>query len=199
MIKSNKPKFAEVNGKKYTINTDFRVAVECDSISKKKDIGEYEKSLAIIYKLFGDEGIDNEKDYEKLLKIAVKFLNCGKDIKEISSKNNKQKVNMDYLQDRDYINASFMSDYGIDLEEKEMHWWTYFNLLNGLTENCVLNRVRGIRDFDIDDIKDSKEKAKMIEQQSSVALIKDIEPKEKLNDKEKESVNKFYKLTGIKK
>ena len=87
---------------------------------------------------------------------------------------------MDYLQDRDYINASFMSDYGIDLEEKEMHWWTYFNLLNGLTENCVLNRVRGIRDFDIDDIKDSKEKAKMIEQQSSVALIKDIEPKEKI-------------------
>lgn len=190
-MNNNKPEFAEIKGKKYKINTDFRIAIECDNIAKDETTGEYEKVLAIIYKLFGNEGLDDPQNYDKLLELGMKFLSCGQEFEE----KNNQKVNMDYEQDLGLIEASFRSDYGIDLDKEEMHWWTYFNLMNGLTENCVLNRVRGVRDFDINDIKDPKEKAKMIDLKKSVELKKEI----KINEKEQESVRKFYELTGIKK
>ena len=53
-----------------------------------------------------------------------------------------------------------------------MHWWEFYNLLCGLSEKCVLNRVRFVRNFDISQIKDSKERQKWIEQKEQVALKK---------------------------
>jgi len=50
----NNPKYVKVDGELYEINTDFRVALECENISRDKKIGDYERGLAIIYKLFGD-------------------------------------------------------------------------------------------------------------------------------------------------
>ena len=58
------PEYAEVNGKRYKINTDFRVAIECNRIAQDNTIGDYERALAIIYTLFGEDGINAYKDYE---------------------------------------------------------------------------------------------------------------------------------------
>ena len=56
---NNYPEYAEINDKKYKINTDFRVAIECQNIATDESISDYERALAIIYKLFGDVGIDD--------------------------------------------------------------------------------------------------------------------------------------------
>jgi hypothetical protein len=47
------PKYVKVDNELYEINTDFRVAIECNRIAEDEEIGEYERALAIIYKLFG--------------------------------------------------------------------------------------------------------------------------------------------------
>ena len=60
----------------------------------------------------------------------------------------------------------------------------------------MINRVRYVRDFDISDIKDYKERKKWIEQKKAVSLKNE---KHILTKKEKESVKKFYELVGIKK
>lgn len=187
-----KPKYVKIKEKKYKINTDFRNALECQKIAMNNNIGDYERALAIIYKLFGNKGLENKEDWEELLKKGTKFLSLGKEYQ----KNNNDDPNFDFEQDMDYIEASFISDYGIDLEKENMHWWKFYNLLNGLTENCVLNRVRYVRDFDISDIKDYKERKKWIEQKKAVSLKNE---KHILTKKEKESVKKFYELVGIKK
>ena len=101
---------------------------------------------------------------------------------------------MDFIQDEKYIKASFMSDYNIDLSKISLHWWDFFNLLNGLTEKCILNRVRFIRNYDISQIKDSKEKRKWQEKKELVALDK---PKKELSKEEKENVEMFLKLAGL--
>ena len=64
------PEYVKVGDKKYKINTDFRIAIECDEIAKDNSIGNYERALAIIYKLFGEEGLNSLDDHEKLLKLA---------------------------------------------------------------------------------------------------------------------------------
>ena len=184
------PKFIEVNGNQYIINTDFRIALDCDRIAKDNTINDYERSLAIIYKLFGDKGLNNPNDYEGLLDGAVKYLKCG--FEEVSDNSNDE--NMDFEEDMWRIMASFQSDYNIDLENEKMHFWKFMRLMNGLTEDCVLNRTRYVRDFDLKDVKDPKEKEKWLKQKELVALKKD---KKKVSKKAKESQNKFFKLAGI--
>ena len=72
------PEYVKVGDKKYKINTDFRIAIECQDIATNKNIGDYERALAIIYKLFGDDGINIPEHYEKLLEMAIKYLSCCK-------------------------------------------------------------------------------------------------------------------------
>lgn len=166
------PEYAEVNGKKYKINTDFRYAIECNRIATDNTIGDYERALATVYTLFGEEGINNREDTEKLLELAKKYLLCGAEHIE-----SDEEPDMDYIQDMDYIEASFMSDYHIDLSETKMHWWKFSNLMNGLSNSelgdcCVLNRIRNLRNYDTKDIKDSKERQKIEEAKQRVALHK---------------------------
>ena len=107
---------------------------------------------------------------------------------------------MDYIQDMDYIKASFMSDYRIDLDNTQMHWWTFYNLINGLSNSelgncCILNRIRNLRNYDTSTIKDPKEKRKIEEAKKQVALHK----KEKELTKEQlESIRRFNELIGLK-
>ena len=115
----NNPEYVKIGDKKYKINTDFRVAIECNNIAQDDSIGNVERAAAIIYKLFGDEGLDNPQDWDKLLELAIKYLTLNKDT---SGVDNNTEIDMDFSEDMDYIEASFMSDYRIDLTTEKMHW-----------------------------------------------------------------------------
>lgn len=165
------PRFAQIGNIKYKINTDYRVAIECEKVAQS-DVEDEERALAIIYLLYGDKGLHDSKNWNDLLQIALKYLNCGKNLKENSE---NEEVNMDFQQDWEYIKTSFFYDYKIRLDKKKyMHWWKFYNLLCGLSDKCILNRVRFIRDFDIRQIKDSKEREKWIKQKKQVALKKEV-------------------------
>lgn len=191
------PKYVKIGDKKYKINTDFRIAIECQEIALDDSIGDFERALAIIYKLFGDDGLDDSNNYEKLLELAQKYLSCGK---EVDNKTNEE-PDMDFVQDMDYIEASFMSDYNIDLQNTKMHWWKFYNLINGLSNSemgncCVLNRIRNLRTFDTKDIKDQKELDKINEAKKQVALKKK-EVKKELTYEQKRNIDNFYEKIGI--
>lgn len=194
---NNYPKYVEIDKKKYKINTDFRVAIECQEIALDDSIGDFERALAIIYKLFGDDGLDDSNNYEKLLELAQKYLSCGKEIDNKST----EEPDMDFIQDMPYIKASFRSDYNINLDDEEMHWWEFYDLINGLSNSemgncCVLNRIRNLRTFDTKDIKDQKELAKINEAKKQVALKK-REVKKELTYEQKKNIDNFYEKIGI--
>ena len=75
----NYPTYVIVNGKRYDINTDFRVAIKCNLIAEDINIGDMERALAIIYTLFGEKGLDDKDSHQKLLELAEKYLRCGED------------------------------------------------------------------------------------------------------------------------
>lgn len=194
----NNPEYVKIGDKKYKINTDFRVALECNKIAQDNSINDIERALAIIYKLFGKEGLNDTNNHNELLNLASKYLNLGKKIE-----NTNEEPDMDFEQDMDYIEASFMSDYGIDLSNEEMHWWKFYNLINGLSNSelgncCVLNRIRNLRRFDVSTIKDIKEREKIIKVKNQVALKKYKEEKEiELTEEQQKSVDEFYKALGF--
>lgn len=171
------PKYIEVRGKQFLINTDFRIALQCENIARDTSIGEYEKMCAIVYKLFGEETIQDHSLIFEFFNLAIKYLKCGKE--ETQDKGNDKEPSLDFEQDEGYIKASFMSDYRIDLDEVNLHFWQFYDLMQGLTETSVLNRVRSIREEPLSD-KKGKELDKWIERKKQVAL------KHKKTDFEKE-------------
>lgn len=198
----NYPKYVQIEDKTYPINTDFRVAIECNRIAEDNSIGNLERALAVIYTLFGEEALDNIEHYDKLLELAQKYLCCGKELEE-----SNEKPDMDFEEDMDYIEASFMSDYKIDLSNVEMHWWKFFNLINGLSNSemgncCVLNRIRNLRTFNTKDIKDDKERRKIEKEKSKVALKKYknfTKKKVELTEQQKQSAMELYEALGLRK
>lgn len=193
----NFPEYAKIDGKKYKINTDFKTAIECNRIAQDESIGDLERALAIIYKLFGEEGINTPDHYEKLLEMAKKYLLRGE---EYDTEAN-EKPDMDFIEDYSYITTSFMSDYNIDLDNTEMHWWKFIDLMNGLSYSelgdcCILNRIRNLRNMDLNEIKDQKERDKIRKAQERVALKKK-EINVELTPEQQESVDEFYKALGL--
>ena len=160
----NYPEKIEVDGIQFALDTDFRTAIRCFEIIEDDSIDDYERALAIIYLLLGD--IPVNVDLRKVLKVLQKYLACGND----KNRPSEERKDMDFIQDEKYIVASFMSDYHIDLSSNEsMHWWHFINLLNGLTEECVLNKVREIRTCDLKDFK-GKQREKMAKAKRQLAL-----------------------------
>ena len=147
------PEYIQVNNKQYKINTDFRIALKCDEVFRDDTIGDYEKTLAIIYLLLGDDGLHDYENYTEIIKLLTLYLRCGK---ELEDTNQDEEPSMRFKQDEGYIKASFMSDYKIDLNNADLHWWAFYDLLCGLTENSILNRVRMIREEPLKKVKNVK-------------------------------------------
>ena len=194
----NLPEYVEVNGKKYKINTDFRVAIDCNEIALDQTIDDEERAMAIIYKLYGDEGLDDVENQNELLRLAQVYLSCGKELK------NEGTPDMDFKQDYNLIWTSFISDYnGLDIDKVQIHWWKFNDMINGLSNSemgncCLLNKIRYIRNKKLSDIKDSKERYEMQELKKLWALKRYQKPKQR-TEKQIESARKFVEALGIRK
>lgn len=167
------PNYVQTKNNRYKINTDYRIAIRCDEIYQDSKISDEERALAIIYLLFGEEALANSNDWKELIQLANKYLKCGQE--QIENKENNEEADMSIEQDWGYIQASFFSDYNINLITASLHWYQFYELLNGLTDNCILNRIRDIRNFDVSKIEDNKIKAQIIKQKEKLALKKKIE------------------------
>lgn len=181
----------------YEANTDFRIAIRCNEIAQDNTIGDFERVLGIIYTIFGETGLNNTNHYEKLLKWALKWLSCGEEVK-----NTNEEPDMDYVEDEKYIKSSFKYDYGYNPYEMEyLSWEEFFNDLNNLSNSelgdcCVLNRVRNLRNYDVSQIKDSKERQRVAKAKEMVALKK-YKKENHLTKEQEESMNRLNEILGL--
>lgn len=181
----------------YEANVDFRVAIRCNEIAQDETIGDFERALGIICTMFGASALDNPKHYEKLLKWSKNYLSCGKEVVDT-----KEKPDMDYVEDYNLIWTSFMSDYnGMDIDKMEIEWHKFNDMMNGLSNSelgncCVLNRVRNLRNFDVSEIKDSKERQKIAKAKEQVALKK-YKQENHLTKEQEESMQRLNEILGL--
>lgn len=170
-----------VDGTDYEINTDYRYALACFECISDAELSDYERAygvLGILYKTVPEnEGA--------ALRMAVKYLRCGKE-----EDGPRGKPDMDFESDMHYIRSSFRSDYAIDLNHVKMHWFEFCELLQGLSDDSILNRVRDIRNYDLSTVKDSKTRQKIIRAKQEVALP------ERLTREEQDIVDEFFQQLG---
>ena len=195
------PEYVKVDDKLYKINTDFRVAIECNNIAQDKSIGDYERALAIIYKLFGEEGLNCENQ-NKLLELATQYLSLGNTKKPLKNEPH-DKNELDYSKCVGLIQSSFKFDYKYNPYELDyLHWYDFYNDLANLSTSefgncCILNRIVSLLNQDVSKIKDSKDKKKILEAQKELREKYCVTEQKEMTKEQEESAKEFYKQLGI--
>src|SRR5690606_1279593 len=106
-------------------------------------------------------------------KLSVVNSSCDRFIIE-GGEQGSEKPPYDLEKDAEYIYASFMHDYGIDLFEQQgkLHWRKFKALLVGLSDDSMFKRVVAIRTMDVPPpTKDNqKERQQIIEMKRAFSL-----------------------------
>jgi|SRR5690625_512690 len=146
----------EINGKTYVLDMAFDNILRLFELIQDKTLDEVTKVETGLIMLIDDslEGTSTKEKAEIFVEI---FKNAvgeaekkqlvdldGNPMPDISEDDKKA---FDLAQDAEYIYASFMHTYQIDLFEQQgkLHWKKFKALLNGLSEDSIFSRVVGIR------------------------------------------------------
>lgn len=182
------PTKIEVNNKIYELNTDYRTAIACFKVINDKSISKFNRGFAILTLLIGK--FDLEDMQELLTKCGI-YLRCGKE-----ENDSKKDADMDYVQDERIIRTSIRQCYHENLNNIEyLHWWEYNEMIEGLTEDTILSKIREIRSYDLSEEKDSKRKDAILEIKRKVALETDDE--EELSEEEERNIAAFDEAAGL--
>lgn len=143
------PQSVMVDGVECSINSDFRTVLCCFEIQKAaEELSEVD--LIRMLRMFYEEPslfFTNEHVNQMFW-----FFSCGREKKKkafprkVAGINSKQPF--DFQEDADLIYAGFFQQYGIDLQESEMHWWKFMILLENLGSDTRLSRVMEYRTID---------------------------------------------------
>ena len=178
------PTKMEVNGKLYNIDTDYRTALACFKAINDNEIKDIERALAVVTLLLGTD-VPLEDTQEALEKCGV-YLRCGRE-----QNTNTNEIDMDYFQDEVAIRTSIRQCYHENLNLIEnLHWWEYNEMIEGLTEETLLSKIREIRNYDLSKEKDFKMKQKIQKAKEFYALKKKETP---LTDEQKKNIDDFMK------
>jgi len=170
------PDAITVDGKSYLIKTDFREWLKFSKIIEDKNV-----TLADLIYLFVD-GIPQTDFSQELVDF---FINENPLPKYTGT---SSEPILDYLIDSEYIYASFMSEYGIDLISANLHWHQFKALLIGLPDECKLKEIMAMRSYK----KDKRTPEKVAEENKRAWSLSRV--KNKKNEKEimKEINELFY-------
>lgn len=202
VILLNNPKFVKLNNKLYEINTDFRIALKCNEIAKNEKIGDIERAMAIIYMLFGEEGL-NCNEMDKLLELGLKYITIFQKNKNGLKTIFESNFELDFQKCEGLIRSSFKFDYNYDPYELDyLHWYDFYNDLNNLSTSefgncCILNRVISILNQDASKIENDKDRQKLYETQEILKEKYCVQKEVKLTKEQEKSVEEFYKALEI--
>ena len=150
-----------IDGAECPINSGFRTVLRCYELQGDSDVlsgNTLIKILQLFYekkcRLYTQEHIDR----------MLWFFACGRKKKskrfprKIAGLNDKQPF--DFEEDADLIYAGFMQQYGIDLQEENMHWWKFMILLENLGSETRLQKIMEFRTLDTGNKNFSKDQRK---------------------------------------
>lgn len=161
--------YALIDGERYKINSDFKIALKCDEVLNDRTLNDTERGIKITGLLFGKDSPYND---EALRKARI-FLSGGDD-----KEGNDEKRVIDFNQHYNLVYSAFISQYGIDLNKDNLHYQEFLMLLQGL-KGQVLNDVVEILTYDLSEVKDHKQKRKIIEAQKQFKIK---EPKQEVKE-----------------
>ncbi len=133
------------------VNPAFDTVLEIQKLYQEKELTGFEKMNQALFMLVENEEVLNLltiSEKKELLDIITKEHICIK--KRHQPRPNMTPV-LDFEEDGDFIFASFMQDYQIDLieEQGKLPWKKFMYLFNGLSDQTKIRQVMRIRSMEI--------------------------------------------------
>jgi len=156
------------------IRTDFRESIKFEMLMQDRNLSKEKKIKLALNLYFYD--LKQIKDLDSAIDDIIWFYSGGKEKgikkknKKSDSKKNKKQI-YSYEFDDIYIYSAFLEQYKIDLNEvKNLHWWKFKAMIEGLNENVQFVKIMGYRSIDLAKIKDKEKKEHYKEMQKIYAL-----------------------------
>ncbi len=183
-------KIIRFNGRKYLIDNHFRAVLKALEIARDDIYTGIEKLDLMLYILIlkGRYKREDISFKNSLLKVILNDLLGNKQVDESG-----QRV-FDFKQDEELIFSSFLFDYNINLDEKDLTWKQYSTLLSNLSSECKLFKVIGYRQMKIPAItKDNREQVESIIKLKNMYRLEISE-----EERNRRFANSLKKAVGIK-
>ena len=172
----------EIDRKEYEINYDFRTSILFCLLMQDVELTEEEKILQGLQLYYPVIPSNIEEAYEKILY----FYSRGNDIednkkvkqgKRIFKRNNNRAY--DFEVDANLIFSAFMTQYNINLNRDNLHWWEFMSLFNSLKDDTEIVKIMNYRTIDVNTIEDKKERKMYKQLQDYYSLENTITTEEK--------------------
>ena len=180
-----------INNKTYEFNCGFRESIIFTLMMQDDSLTDEEKILGALKLYYPIIPKDTEKALEKIYWFYSKG-NIEEDNKKVKQgkrifkRNNKKAY--DFEVDSDLIFTAFMSQYNINLNKENLHWWEFLALFNSLNDDNEIVKIMNYRTIDLTSIEDKKERKMYSDLQKYYSLENRIskEEQELLNKKRAE-------------
>lgn len=135
------PETIEIGGKPYSIHTDFRYWLKFYSLLQDG------KTELKYYTYLFEKEIPVNPLTKEVLDFSNEFIEFFNNPNATPKGNGSSEKLIDYILDGEYIVASFMQVYGIDLTECDMHWHKFKALLISLPADCKMGQIMSDRGY----------------------------------------------------
>lgn len=127
------PTQAEVAGRVYDLNTDYRTCIRIIQAMEDVNLTEFEKQVILLSLLYREV----PEDIQEAVRKAALFLNCG----ETKESEGGERV-YSFRQDDRYIFAAVDKVLQGRLSKGEnVHWWEFVSAFMEMPEDCVMSRI----------------------------------------------------------
>lgn len=174
--------------KGYPINSDFRIGIQMFQVLNDSELTEIEQVYKACELLFDVDGIEEYPDMITMQEGVQWFLSEWYTDNPTKS-SREEKKDMDYDIDQWRIFSAFLTQFGVNLNTVDMHFWVFMGLLSTL-EECAFTRVVDIRTKKIDPKMSPSDKKELKEVKERYALE---EVEEQMTPQEKADYEAFMK------
>ena len=147
LLTGNLPNSFLIGGREYHISSDFRAMLRLEEIFSSEKLTDEEKAERALKLFYGRIPEPLEEAVERL----CYFWSCGRQEQEGRAKGEgaAQPPIYSFAHDAGLIYGAFLTQYGIDLSRKSLHWWQFMALFEALEEDRVLKEVMRCRAVEI--------------------------------------------------
>lgn len=166
------PETVMVEGREYSINSDFRAGILFEMMINDKSQSN-ENIIRQTLDIFFSEKIP--ADLENALSELLWFYRCGYEPHKHRSRKDSEKTTDDRVFDYDIdgplIYAAFKSQYDVDLQDVEyLHWWKFTAMFQGLHDDEQISKIISYRSMDLGKINDKEMRSHYAALKSRYAL-----------------------------
>lgn len=149
------PDAVTVDGSQYPIHTDFRTWIIFEGLISDNTAPMMERMLAMIELCY----IEHPEPSIEAVMALLGFYMGDRRQGQGDGVNKAGKPNYSFEHDAEYIYAAFQTQYHIDLQKADLHWYQFKALFAAISDDTMFGKILSYRGMDLSKIKDKEQKS----------------------------------------